>query len=109
MLSAIFSSALLIKLPHHHHHFSKCAMLTKNTQSARLFSSTVTHDSEGVLSFREKPYSSIEIDVTDDICADSSDFAVKLWTTIGFARKSNKKSILLNFNVQQANYMPIAK
>ena len=104
MLS-IFSSALLIKLPYH---YSKHAIVTSNTLPCRLFSS-VSHDSGSVLAFRERPYSSIEIDVTDDISADSSDFAVKLWTTIGLARKSNKKSILLNFNVQQANYMPIAK
>lgn len=101
MLS-ILSSALLSKLPYH----SRNAVVATFILPRRLFSSG---GDGGLLPFREKPYSSIEIDVTDDICTDSSDFAVKLWTTIGFAKNSNKKSILLNFNVQQANYMPIAK
>jgi hypothetical protein len=103
-LKVIFTSFLSPNI--HSLKFKDVQHLNKST---RLFSSThSTTECTNFLPYIVKPHNSIEIDIFQDICQDSSEFAAKLWNTIEEARKIGKSSIFLSFPMLQAHYIPIA-
>ena len=71
---------------------------------------TSSNNNTNVLPFKDKPYSSIEIDTSlfDERLIDSALFGSMLFHTINDAEKNNKLSIFLKIPIQHANYIQIA-
>ena len=62
----------------------------------------------GSFKFVEKSFKSISIDIGGETCKDSNEFSLKLSNTIENAKKSKYTSIMLNIDLPQSTYIPIA-